>query len=149
MAVVSDRKTPDQLPGPADRPLGDVLIYDGQCQICRAQMARLHRWDTRGEMGFLSLHDPETSRRFPDLSREALMREMVLVDRNGRRHHGADAARYLSRRIPRLWPLVPLMHLPGIMPLWRWCYRRLAHWRYRLGGRVACDSDQCDLHYHK
>jgi predicted DCC family thiol-disulfide oxidoreductase YuxK len=77
------------------------------------------------------------------------MQEMVLVDGSGRRHHGADAMRYLSRRLPRLWPLSPLLHLPGSLPFWRWCYRRVANWRYRLGGRIACDDGSCGLHAHK
>jgi predicted DCC family thiol-disulfide oxidoreductase YuxK len=134
------------LPSPHDRPQADILIYDGHCRICRAQIARLHRWDTRGVLAYLSLHDAEVARRFPDLSHETLMSEMVLVDQQGQRHHGAEAVRYLSRRLPRLWPLSPILHLPGMMPVWQWCYRRVANWRYRLGGRVACDDGSCQLH---
>jgi hypothetical protein len=27
--------------------------------------------------------------------------------------------------------------------------RRWAHWRYRLGGRIACEDGSCSLHAHK
>lgn len=134
------------LPTPADRPQADILIYDGHCRICKAQIARLARWDSRGTLAYLSLHDAEVARRFPDLSYETLMQEMVLVDQQGGRHHGIEAVRYLSRKLPRLWALVPVLHLPGSLPLWRWCYRLVAKWRYRLGGIDSCDDGSCSLH---
>lgn len=137
------------LPRPQERPEADVLIYDGQCRLCRSQVERLTRWDTRGALSYLSLHDAEVARRYPDLTYERLMQEMVLVDRRGARHAGADAIRYLTRRLPRLWPLAPLMHLPGSLPIWRWMYRRFANLRYRLGGRVECDDGACSIHLRK
>jgi predicted DCC family thiol-disulfide oxidoreductase YuxK len=51
----------------------------------------------------------------------------------------------LSRRLPLLWPLAPLLHLPGTARLWRWMYRQVARRRYRLGGR-SCESDACSVH---
>ena len=51
----------------------------------------------------MSLHDPLVGERFPDLTHEQLMEQMYVVDRAGRRHGGAGAIRYLSRRLPRLW----------------------------------------------
>ena len=74
------------------------------------------------------------------------MREMYVVDSQGRRHAGAAAVRYLSRRLPRLWWLAPLLHLPGTMPLWSWLYRRVAKSRYRFGRVEACDDGSCRIH---
>lgn len=137
------------LPTPGERPQADILIFDGHCRMCRAQVERLHRWDSRDSLAFLSLHDPQVAERFPDLSYDELMQQMVLVDQQGKRHRGAEAVRYLSRHIPRLWPLVPVLHLPGSLPLWRWCYRQVAHWRYRLGGRVECEDGACAVHFKR
>ncbi len=96
----------------------------------------------------MSLHDPEVQRRWPDLTHEQLMQEMVIVDRHGRRHVGAASIRYLSRRLPLLWPLAPLLHIPFTMPLWRWLYHQVAQRRYLLGGkRVECDDHTCRVHY--
>ena len=150
MTATVERQQPGSalpLPTPVERPLADILIYDGHCRMCRAQVERLHRWDSRKSLAFLSLHDPQVASRFPDLSYDELMQQMVLVDGAGHRHRGAEAVRYLSRRLPRLWPLVPILHLPGSLPLWRWCYRRVANWRYRLGGRVECDDGTCSVHF--
>ncbi len=133
------------LPSPAQRPLAEVVIFDGNCQLCTAQVSRLAKWDTRGRLAFLSLHDPEVSRRYPHLTYEVLMRDMVVVDRHGRFHHGAAALREIARRIPRLWPLVPWLYLPGTMPLWQWLYRQVADRRYRFN-RDNCDAGTCHLH---
>ncbi|MCA9266829.1 MAG: DUF393 domain-containing protein, partial [Planctomycetales bacterium] len=90
----------------------------------------------------------EVQRRWPDLSHEQLMQELVLVDQQGGRHGGAAAMRYLSRRLPLLWPLAPLLHIPFSMGLWRWLYRQVAARRYLIAGkRIECDDDACRVHY--
>jgi predicted DCC family thiol-disulfide oxidoreductase YuxK len=138
-----------QLPlvDPSQRPEADVIIFDGQCRFCRAQVARLARWDKRGRLAFISLHDPRVAQWYPDLTHDALMEDMYLIDRQGRRHRGAAALRYLSRK---LWPLclvAPLLHIPGSLPLWQWGYRQVARRRY-LGGRIdECSEGACGLHW--
>lgn len=135
------------LPTPAERPDADIVIYDGHCRICTSQIRRLAAWDTGGRLAYLSLHDPETARRFPDLSHDELMQYMVLVDhRRGRRYRGAEVLRYLSRRLPLLWWAAPILHLPFSMPLWQWCYRQVAKRRYRFGRVESCDDGSCRLH---
>lgn len=133
------------LPGPQVRPGADLVIYDGHCRFCQGQVRRLDRW-SGGRLAFLSLHDPEVARRFPDLTHDMLMREMYVVEPSGQRHAGAAAARYLSRRLPWLWPLAPLLHLPGSLPLWRALYAWVARRRYRWG-RTDCDGGTCSLHF--
>jgi predicted DCC family thiol-disulfide oxidoreductase YuxK len=148
MANVVSSNEPTALPRPEQRPSADVLIFDGDCGICRAQISRLARWDRKHRLAFLSLHDPETARRYGDLSHDDLMQNMVLVDQAGRRHRGAEAFRVLSRRVPRLWWLSPLLHLPGSMPLWQWAYRQIAKRRYRLSA-ATCNDGNCQVHAQK
>lgn len=135
------------LPTIDERPDADVVIYDGQCNFCRQQVARLHRWDGGKRLAFISLHDPRVAERWPDLPHERLMEEMAIVDQHGGRHWGAEAFRYLTRRLPRLWPLAPLMHIPFSLPLWRFGYRQVAKRRYQLAGRSACEGDACKIHF--
>jgi predicted DCC family thiol-disulfide oxidoreductase YuxK len=137
------------LPHPNDRPGSSVVIYDSQCRICSAQIARLARWDRRQQLAFLSLHDSEVYRRYPDLSHDQLMDEMVVVDPQGTRHRGAAAFRYLSRVIPRLWPVGLLLRLPATLPLWQWMYRRFARWRYAFGRKDTCADGSCEIHFPK
>jgi predicted DCC family thiol-disulfide oxidoreductase YuxK len=134
------------LADPDARPEADVVIWDGKCNFCRSQVQRLRWFDRRSQLAYLSLHDPRVTARYPDLSYQQLMDQLWLVTKDGRRLGGADAGRYLSRKIPGLWWLAPLLHIPFSMPLWRWLYQKVAQRRYRLQGGV-CDTDgTCHLH---
>jgi predicted DCC family thiol-disulfide oxidoreductase YuxK len=128
----------------AIRPEHDTVIYDGQCRFCRGQVALLRRLDPAGRLRFVSLHDPAVARDFPELDPEALLKEMYVVDTSGRTRAGAEAVRFLSRRLPLLWPLAVPLHVPGSLPAWRWLYRLVARNRYRLAG--TCDEGTCRLH---
>jgi len=147
--MVSTTISQSSLPTPADRPSALVVIYDGDCRFCTGQVERLGRWDSGGRLAFLSLHDPEVASRYPDLSHEQLMEQMFVVDQAGRRYGGAAAFRFLTRRLPRLWPLAPVMHLPFSMPLWQWAYRQVARRRYRIAGRNSCENDACSVHLNR
>lgn len=136
----------NRLPSPAERPEADVVIYDGHCRMCTAQVRKLTWWDCQGKLAYVSLHDPLVAERYPDLAHEMLMEQMFIVDRQGRRHGGAAAVRYLSRRLRRLWWLAPVLHFPFSLPLWQFLYRQIAKHRYRFGKTEACTDDACELH---
>jgi predicted DCC family thiol-disulfide oxidoreductase YuxK len=136
------------LPTPAENPDADIVIFDGHCKFCTGQVQRLHRWDGKGRrLAFLSLHDPEVAKRFPDLTYDQLMDEMYVVDRLvvGM---AAAAFRYLTTRLPRLYAFAPLLRAVS-MPLWRWGYRQVAKHRYWLMGKTAnaCDDGTCHVHF--
>jgi len=134
------------LPTPDERPESDVVIYDGDCRICTRQVGRLVWWDCQKRLSYLSLHAPAVVERYPDLSHDRLMQEMFIVDHRGRRHGGAEAVRYLTLRLRRLWWLAPLLYFPGSLPVWRFLYRQIARNRYRWGKTVHCDGGTCHLH---
>lgn len=136
----------EKLPSLRQRPASNVVIYDGDCSICTRQVERLARWDTRGQLSFMSLHDPEVARLYPDLSHDELMQNMYLVDRGGQRLKGAAAIRALSRLLPRLWFLVPMLHIPGTLPLWQAMYQQVAKRRYRWGRTANCADGACQVH---
>jgi predicted DCC family thiol-disulfide oxidoreductase YuxK len=137
------------LAAPAERPDALVVIYDGHCKICTAQVQRLAGWDGGGRLAFLSLHDPSVADKYPDLSHDDLMKDMYVIDRSEGRHRGAAAIRLLSRTLPRLWWLAPLLHLPFSLPLWQWLYRQVANRRYRFGQISDCTDDACAVHFRE
>lgn len=148
--MATDLATPSStarhLPAPAELPDADVIIFDGACGFCQKQVSRLFEWDGRGRIAFLSIGDPEVKRRWPELSEETLMKNMHVIDRFGGVHVGAKAFRYLSRRLPRLWPLAALMHIPLSGPMWNMGYRWFARRRYRLSQLADCPNGKCDIH---
>ena len=137
------------LPSPRDFPSRDTVVYDGQCSFCQSQVQRLHQWDRNSRLCFLSLHDPFISENYPDLSHEELMQQMYVLSVDGKRLGGAKALRHLTRRIPRLWPLMPLLHIPFTLPIWQWSYNQIAKRRYRISKKMGtgCDSDGCKIHF--
>lgn len=137
--------TEPQLPPPEQRPGAEIVIFDGHCRFCRAHVERFARWDRNGRLAFLSLHDPRVSEWFPDLDRDELMRHMVVIDRGGRRHFGAAAIRHLSPHLRPLWPLAPLLHVPGTLPLWQWIYSQIARRRYLFGHLGECTDGSCQV----
>ncbi len=147
----SQQKPAIPLPDPDTLPEADVVIYDGKCRFCRGGVERIARWDGKHRLAYISLHDPRVAERYPDLTHEQLMAQMYVIDRQGRRHGGAAAARHLSRRLPALWWLAPLLHIPFTMPLWQWMYKQVAKRRYLIAGKEgddACDEDgTCKLHF--
>lgn len=136
-----------QLPDPESKAGADVVIWDGKCRFCRQQVERLARFDFWGKLAYLSLHDPRTQSLCPNLSFQELMDQLWVVTSDGRQFGGADAGRYLSRKLPGLWWLAPLLHVPFSMPLWRWIYAKIAAQRYRLAGIQCDDQGTCDLHH--
>jgi predicted DCC family thiol-disulfide oxidoreductase YuxK len=134
------------LPDPDQLADTDVVIYDGECRFCQRQVRNLRRLDRFGErLSFLSLHDPRVAQRYPDLTHDELMTQMYVVDIDGNRHGGSDAVRYLTRRLPLLWPAMPILHLPGTARLWRWGYNQIAKRRYLISGQ-SCQDDACAVH---
>jgi predicted DCC family thiol-disulfide oxidoreductase YuxK len=145
--VTAQSAVESQLPTPSDRPRADVLIFDGNCPICTSQVRKLPWWwDCQRKLSYLSLHDPEVARRWPDLPHDRLMQEMVIIDRTGSRHWGPEAIRYLTSRLRRLWWAAPFLYFPGSMFLWRPLYRWIARNRYRLSGSTSCGEASCSLH---
>jgi predicted DCC family thiol-disulfide oxidoreductase YuxK len=124
-------------------PARDIVIYDGRCRFCRSQIALLRRLDVVGSLEFISQHEPSVAQDFPELSPDDLHAQMYVVDRGGHARGGAEAVRYLTRRLPLLWPLAVPLHVPGSMPLWKTLYGFVARNRFRIAG--TCDEGTCRL----
>lgn len=154
LATVEPNSSAD-LPTPRDFPQADVVIYDGHCVFCTKQVANLKWLDGKNRLAFISLHDPFVAEHFPDLSHEQLMEQIYLIprDENGytsQRLGGAEAIRYLSRRLPKLWVFAPFFHIPLTMPIQQWVYQQIAKRRYRIAGNSTCDKNgTCEVHFKK
>ena len=146
------------LPSPREFANTDVLIYDGNCIFCLGQVKKVHRLDGKNRISFISLHDSFVAKHFPDLSYDQMMDQMYLIPAGNKsehqyseaRHGGVAAIRYLTRRLPLLWILTPLLHFPFSLPVWQWGYGIVARHRYKIAGKrgVECDENgSCELHF--
>ena len=130
-------------------PEKDVVLFDGQCNFCRSQIDILRRLDLKHRLSFVSLHEPEVATRFPGLTHAQMMEEMWIVSPEGKKFGGPFAVRYLTRRLPILWPMMPLLHFPFSMPLWKFLYKLIAKYRYKIAGRNCEPNGTCSLHHQK
>ena len=125
-------------------PEQDTILFDGECRFCQRQIAILRRLDVRRRFIYKSLHEPSEAADFPEISKEHLQEQMFVIYSQGNARGGATAVRYLSRKLPLLWPLAFLLHIPGSLPLWNWLYAYVAKRRLWIAGR--CDSTSCQIH---
>ncbi len=109
-----------------DRP---TLIYDGECGICRAFVARLSAWDREHRIALVPFQDEAAVARF-GIGLTALAAAMHLVLPDGGVSAGADAVPELLRLLPGAKRWVRLVFaVPGVRPLARRVYRWVAERR--------------------
>jgi predicted DCC family thiol-disulfide oxidoreductase YuxK len=121
-----------------------LLLYDGECALCRKGVAQLRRLDWLGVLRYADARDrsllPAT---VPPLNPDRLLEEMhLLTDTGGHIYHGFGAFRWLAWRLPLLWPLAPFLYLPGVPSLGQRLYLWVARNRFRL---VPCHGGVCTL----
>ena len=110
-----------------------VLIYDGDCAMCRGSALWLMRLAmSGGQLEILPARSAPRRLRFPHLTDEACMTAMQLVLPDGRVLAGADAMPELLRRIPRWRRLAALFDVPGMRPLGRVVYAWIARNRMQI-----------------
>jgi predicted DCC family thiol-disulfide oxidoreductase YuxK len=122
-----------------------TVLYDGTCSLCRASVARVRPFDSRGRIEFLDLHDPFVPQRFPNVDPEIAMRWMQAVDGQGHIFNGVDAWARVGLLLPGWNLLAWILLVPGI----RWTAGKIYGWiarnRYRWN-REACADGTCSLH---
>lgn len=116
-----------------------VLIYDGDCSLCRASALWLLRRALAGgarDVEILPCRSAERHARFPQVDEAACLAAMQLVLPDGRVLSGADAVPELLLRIPRWGWLARVFAVPGLRPLARRVYAWIARNRMRLSCRL-------------
>jgi predicted DCC family thiol-disulfide oxidoreductase YuxK len=127
-----------------------VVLYDGHCAFCRKSVELLHRLDWLKRLRFADARDPaqvpsvrawSPDHALTGLDPARLLEEMHVLTADGRRvYHGFAALRWLAWRLPLLWPVAPLLYLPGVLPLGQRLYLWVARNRFRL---VPCHGGVC------
>jgi len=123
-----------------------VALYDGDCGMCRASVAKLRGLAPSDAVDFRDFHGDGVLDAFPAITREACMEAMQLVLPDGRVVHGAEAvARVLAtRRI--VGAVAWLYYVPVLRPLLDVVYVWIARRRYRISVRAGlCQDGVCHL----
>jgi predicted DCC family thiol-disulfide oxidoreductase YuxK len=117
----------------------ELVLYDDECGLCSALARRLARHGIR----VAPIASETGDRELRDLDRRVRERSVHVVDREGRRHSGADALPALLRSLPRLaWAAAVIEAVPAPFA---WTYAMVARHRRTLSraiGLDACSSDR-------
>ena len=121
-----------------------TLVYDGFCPLCIRTMTQLDMLDGARRLRYVDLERESTRAHelLPNVSLEAMREQMAVVTPDGRVLQGFFAFREVSRRLPVLWVLVPLMYAPGAA----WAGTRVYAWVAANRARRLCEGDACAVH---
>ena len=120
------------------------VFYDGECALCRGWVERTYAIVLRRGYHFVPLQTPFARARL-GLKADELLREMKLLTARGDIFGGADALVQIARAIWWLWPFYAVAQIPGVQPLLRSLYRRLAANRHCLGNQCKL-AEGCAEH---
>lgn len=125
-----------------DQPAGRVL-YDGACPRCRASMAFITAGDPDRVVEPIDLTSVDVATIHPALTREACMKAMHLVRRDGKVQSGYDAVMTLLAWTPLSKPFALVRFVPGVSFVGRKVYAWIASTRPRDG---ECTDEVCGIH---
>ena len=121
-----------------------AAFYDGDCPLCRREIAFLRRRDRRGAIEFVDIAAPAFDAAAAGRDRDRLMAEMHVRLPDGRWATGVEAFRQIYARVGFGW-LVPITRLPGLKQLLDAAYRVFARNRRRWTGRCADEGGACGV----
>jgi len=112
-----------------------VLIYDGDCAMCRASaMWIMRRALSRGALEILPCRSDARRRRYPDIAEATCLTAMQLVLPDGRVLAGGDAVPEILRRVRGWGWVASVFSVPGARPI----ARRVYAWIARNRMRISC-----------
>jgi predicted DCC family thiol-disulfide oxidoreductase YuxK len=109
-----------------------VLIYDGECPVCRKTIAWIRDNMRENSFEMLPCQTEETRQRFPSIEKAVCMQAMQLILPDGRVLSGELALPEILKRLKRYSAAAALFDLPGSAALSRAFYRWFADNRYQI-----------------
>jgi predicted DCC family thiol-disulfide oxidoreductase YuxK len=94
-------------------PIQITAYYDGKCPMCSGLANSLRDSSQREAFKFRDMH----SERSMPFAKDAVAKEIHVVDQDGQVYRGAQAILKIADQYPRLRPLVAIGQLPVVRPL--------------------------------
>ena len=121
-----------------------IVLYDGQCPLCRKTTIILKRLDW---LHLLTFHDCRDEAGIPantaGLKPERMVAEMHVLSADRKSAlSGFRAVRWIAGHVPLLWPLFPLLFIPGMPTIGQRIYLWVARNRFQL---VPCRDGVCSM----
>ena len=121
-----------------------VLIYDGECPVCRKAVAWITENMRRGAFETIPCRSGEARKKFPFIEQAVCMKAMQLILPDGEVLSGEKALPEIVKRLKRYSPAAALFDLPGAEILARSFYRWFADNRYHIANLLFPDKKNRD-----
>jgi len=125
------------------------VFFDGACVVCSTEMEHYRRKDRAGRLIIIDISAVDFKAEQYGIPLSAFMREMHVIDSQGRVYRGVDGFWAIWQAFPAstLYGLMGgLITLPLLNPLARICYKGFARIRRYLPKKARnCDSGSCRI----
>ena len=121
-----------------------IVLYDGDCSLCRRTTSILNRLDWLKRLRFHNCRDTAAlPAHSVHLDPDRMIQEMhVLTPERTTAYSGFRAVRWIAGRLPVLWPLYPVLFIPGMAQLGQRLYLWVARNRFHL---LPCRDGVCTI----
>jgi predicted DCC family thiol-disulfide oxidoreductase YuxK len=119
--------------------LRPVVFYDGNCPLCRREIAHYRRLDREDRLYWVDAAAETEVLTRHGLSVQAAMAELHVLDSAGRWQRGVDAFLVIWQQLPGYRWLGQLVRGLWLRRPLGFFYRHFAAWRYRR----RCSADGC------
>ena len=119
-----------------------VLIYDGDCPVCRKAIEWIRKNSKEDAFEMLSFQSGEVTERFPFIKKEASMQAIQLVLPDDKVLSGEKAIPEILKRLKRYNSITKLLSLPGAGIFTRIFYRWFAGRRYHIARVLFPDKER-------
>lgn len=123
------------------------VFFDGDCPLCRHEIAMLRRLDSRRQIRFTDIAAEDFNPQACGIPWDRLMSEIHGRLPDGSWITGVEVFRRLYAIVGCRW-LIPVTRVPGIRHVLEWGYRMFARNRLKWTGRCTA-SESCRRSLHR
>lgn len=117
-----------------------IVLYDGHCGLCMRSMYCLLQCDWLQQLKPVDFRVVDDRQAFaPGITESKLDKAMHIRLPDGSYLTGFDAFRYMTKKLPPLWIMHPLLWIPGVPVIGKRVYARIAD------SRKKCDHENCAI----
>lgn len=115
-----------------------IVLYDGVCHLCQRGAFLVLLLDNLHRLSLIDFRDSAAKKKVaPELHEEDLDRALHIKLPSGKTRQGFDAFQALCWHLPILWLKVPFLYFPGVAPIGRLVYGKIAE------NRNKCSDGKC------
>ena len=119
------------------------LVYDGNCQFCRASVRTLQIMDLFSTLKIVDYQKFADREIHPDLTREQAHSQVYLIEPDGTLYGGFFVFRRLCLTLPMMYPLILIFYFPGAGIIGPRVYSWVAQNRYLFHFNKTCHDNAC------